>query len=84
MSYVLYNRILFVMWTATHFPAAMRSLNVSTRAKAIEIANQLLAQGHADKAQVIARSVADARQWSRCNRPRPDQAGMSTTRPFSC
>lgn len=56
------------MWTDTHFPAAMRSLNSSTRAKAIEIANQLLAQGHTDNTAVVSQSVADARQWSRCNR----------------
>lgn len=60
----------------------MRSLNVSTRAKAIEIANQLLEQGCTDKAQVIANSVADARQWSRCNRVQPDLTGLSATRPF--
>jgi uncharacterized protein YdaT len=53
------------MWTPTHFPAAMRSLNPSTREKAIEIANQLLEQGQLDKQLVIATSVEQARQWAR-------------------
>lgn len=54
-----------MMWTPTHFPAAMRSLNPSTRAKAIEIANRLLEQGMQDKQQVVALSVDEARQWAR-------------------
>ncbi|RYF43644.1 MAG: hypothetical protein EOO38_18670 [Cytophagaceae bacterium] len=53
------------MWTPTHFPAAMRSLNPTTRAKAIELANQLLVQGHADKQQAVHESVAEARRWAR-------------------
>ncbi|MVM41451.1 DUF2188 domain-containing protein [Spirosoma sp. HMF3257] len=54
------------MWSITHFPAAMRSLNPTTRAKAIEIANQLLEQGQLDKQHVIAMSVEEARRWARC------------------
>ncbi len=54
-----------MMWTATHFPAAMRSLNPGTRAKAIEIANQLLEQGQLDKQQVILTSVSEARRLAR-------------------
>lgn len=49
------------MWTATHFPSAMRSLNLATRAKAIEIANDLMADGHTDKHQVIMYSISQAR-----------------------
>ena len=55
------------MWTPTHFPAAMRSLNHSTRAKAIEIANQLLEQGQLDQQRVVAVSVDEARRWARCS-----------------
>lgn len=44
----------------------MRSLNPSTRAKAIEIANQLLEQGQLDKQRAIATSVDEARRWARC------------------
>ncbi len=70
------------MWTDTHFPAAMRSLNSSTRAKAIEIANQLLAQGYTDKVAVISQSVADARQWSRCNRALIQSTGAGIIRSY--
>ena len=54
------------MWSITHFPSAMRSLNPSTRAKAIEIANQLLEQGRLDKQHVVTVSVSEARRWARC------------------
>jgi uncharacterized protein YdaT len=64
------------MWTDTHFPAAMRSLNPSTRGKAIEIANQLLEQGQLDKQRVIAISVDEARRWARCRHT--DYAGVTT------
>ncbi|AUD00676.1 DUF2188 domain-containing protein [Spirosoma pollinicola] len=53
------------MWSTTHFPAAMRSLNPSTRAKAIEIANQLLEQGQIDNQKAVAISVDEARRWAR-------------------
>ncbi len=53
------------MWTTTHFPAAMRSLNPSTRAKAIEIANQLLEQGQLDKQRAITISIIEARRLAR-------------------
>jgi uncharacterized protein YdaT len=43
----------------------MRSLNPSIRAKAIEIANQLLEQGQTDKQRVIMMSVDEARRWAR-------------------
>ena len=70
------------MWTDTHFPAAMRSLNSRTRAKAIEIANQLMAQGHTDKAAIVAQSVADARQWSLCNRTSQKPGDAGNVRPY--
>ena len=53
------------MWSTTHFPAAMRSLNPSTRVKAIEIANSLMATGELDKHQAIAISIAEARRIAR-------------------
>jgi uncharacterized protein YdaT len=55
------------MWTTTRFPAAMRSLNPSTRLKAIEIANQLLEQGQFEQSVIIAISVNEARRWARCS-----------------
>ncbi|SFD87504.1 hypothetical protein SAMN05216167_10825 [Spirosoma endophyticum] len=57
-----------LMWSITHFPSAMRSLNPSVRAKAIEIANQLLEQGKLDKQSVVMHSVDEARRWARCER----------------
>ncbi|MFD2936969.1 DUF2188 domain-containing protein [Spirosoma flavum] len=53
------------MWTITHFPAAMRSLNPTTRAKAIEIANHMLKQGQLDNGRIVAISVDEARRWAR-------------------
>ncbi|WP_018619098.1 hypothetical protein [Spirosoma luteum] len=53
------------MWSTTHFPAAMRSLNPSTRAKAIEIANQLTELGKMDKQRIVVLSIDEARQWAR-------------------
>ena len=60
------------MWTTSRFPAAMRSLNPTTRLKAIEIANQLLEKEHVDKQRVIAISIDEARQWARCGRMESD------------
>lgn len=53
------------MWSTTHFPAAMRSLNPSTRAKAIEIANHLLEQGQLGNQQIVTMSIEEARRWAR-------------------
>ncbi|MBO0939690.1 hypothetical protein J2I47_24295 [Fibrella sp. HMF5335] len=58
-------------WTPTHFPAAMRSLSPSTRAKAIEIANTLLLGGESDRQQVIEQSIAEARVWARTTQREP-------------
>lgn len=54
-----------MIWSSTHFPSAMRSLSPSTRAKAIEIANELLESGDMDRARVIAISINEARSWAR-------------------
>ncbi|WP_020595660.1 DUF2188 domain-containing protein [Spirosoma panaciterrae] len=56
------------MWSITHFPAAMRSLSPRTRAKAIEIANQLQEQGQLDQQHIIMISVDEARRWARLER----------------
>ena len=53
------------MWSTSHFPAAMRSLNPTTRAKAIEIANHLLEQGELDNHRVVAISIDEARRLAR-------------------
>ncbi|MFC5411592.1 hypothetical protein ACFPMF_19885 [Larkinella bovis] len=52
-------------WKPTHFPAAMRSLSPSVRAKAIEIANRLQLQGEPDQKTLISTSIMQARQWNR-------------------
>ncbi|RAJ95990.1 hypothetical protein LX87_03740 [Larkinella arboricola] len=54
-----------MFWTQTHFPAAMRSLPPSVRAKAIEIANSLQGQYVSDQREVISTSIQEARSWSR-------------------
>lgn len=64
------------MWTTSHFPAAMRSLNLSTRVKAIEIANQLLEQGQLDSQRIIAISVDEARRWARHSRLEIENPGI--------
>ena len=69
------------MWTTSHFPAAMRSLNPSTRIKAIEIANKLLEQGNLDQQRVVAISVDEARRWARCGHLEADTV-INLTRPF--
>lgn len=54
-------------WNTLHFPAAMRSLGPSTRAKAIEIANELGHKGNLSKEEIIALSIRQARLWARHN-----------------
>jgi hypothetical protein len=56
-------------WTPTHFPAPMRSLNPSTRAKAIEIANALMAQNGMDRQRAIELSIIEARRQAKVGRP---------------
>lgn len=69
-------------WTTSHFPAAMRSLNHSTRARAIEIANQLLEQGQMAPQRIVSVSIDEARRWARCRRTERDTA-TTQIRPFS-
>lgn len=64
------------MWSATHFPSAMRSLNPTTRAKAIEIANGLLDCGYTDKQEIITSSVDQARAWMRYQAGNSSQNGL--------
>lgn len=65
MRYSIGNLHPIIMWTTNHFPAAMRSLNPSTRAKAIEVANRLLEQGQVDSQRIVAISIEEARRWAR-------------------
>ncbi|AKD56664.1 DUF2188 domain-containing protein [Spirosoma radiotolerans] len=65
------------MWSTSHFPAAMRSLNPTTRAKAIEIANNLLEQGQFDNHRVVAMSIDEARRWARLSRTESGWAGAN-------
>ncbi|GAB3998573.1 hypothetical protein GCM10028807_46620 [Spirosoma daeguense] len=66
------------MWTATHFPSAMRSLNPTTRMKAIEIANRLQEQGELDKQHIITLSIDEARRLARFERMEAPQWSMGT------
>lgn len=50
-------------WNETDYPAAMRNLPPALRAKAIEIANALLAAGHPE-GQAIRIAIARAKQWA--------------------
>ncbi|MDX2169943.1 MAG: hypothetical protein SF182_22935 [Deltaproteobacteria bacterium] len=51
-------------WSELDYPVAMRHLPPAIRAKAIEIANALLAAGH-DDGFAIRVGIARARQWAR-------------------
>lgn len=68
------------MWSTIHFPAAMRSLNPSTRAKAIEIANQLTEAGNMDRQGIVMMSIDEARQWARRERTRQEWPGVGAQR----
>ena len=70
------------MWSTKHFPAAMRSLNPTTRAKAIEIANQLVGQASLDKQQAVTMSIDEARQWARLQRSEREWP-MGIVRPYA-
>jgi len=50
-------------WTLDDYPASMRNLPEPVLAKAIEIANALLAEGHAE-GQAIRMAIAAARRWA--------------------
>lgn len=51
-------------WTPTNYPVSMRHLSLPARAKAIEIANALLADGM-DEGRAIRIAIAGARRWAR-------------------
>lgn len=50
-------------WDENFYPPSMRHLSEVARAKAIEIANALLAQG-LDEGQAIRIAIAQARRWA--------------------
>jgi len=54
-------------WTTKDYPASMRNLSEVTRAKAIEIANALLAEGM-DEGRAIRIAISRAEQWARRRR----------------
>ena len=49
-------------WTPERYPASMRRLSPEVRAKAVEIANALLAEGMPE-GQAIRIAIAKARAW---------------------
>ncbi|MFO1272250.1 MAG: hypothetical protein U1F50_11320 [Rubrivivax sp.] len=51
-------------WSEAFYPPAMRHLSEAARAKAVEIANALLAGG-ADEGRAIRIAIAKARAWAR-------------------
>lgn len=51
-------------WNEDHYPPSMRHLSEVTRAKAIEIANALLADGM-DEGKAIRIATARAEEWAR-------------------
>ena len=50
-------------WSEDHYPSSMLNLSAVARAKAIEIANALLAEGM-DEGQAIRIAIARAEQWA--------------------
>ncbi len=50
-------------WDEDRYPAAMQNLPPLVRAKAIEIANALLAEGH-DEGMAIRVAIARAKEWA--------------------
>lgn len=51
-------------WTLQRYPASMSHLPAQVRAKAIEIANALLAEGM-DEGKAIRIAIAKAKEWAR-------------------
>jgi hypothetical protein len=63
------GRLLSVMpWNTAYFPASMKNLPPEVRAKAIDIANALLDEGHPE-GQAIRIAIARAKQWAGLARP---------------
>jgi uncharacterized protein YdaT len=54
-------------WSETYFPVSMRHLSAAARAKAIEIANALLADGK-DDGMAIRIAIAKAKDWAQAHR----------------
>lgn len=50
-------------WNESYYPAAMSHLSPAIRAKAIEIANALLAEGR-DEGMAIRIGIAKAKEWA--------------------
>jgi uncharacterized protein YdaT len=50
-------------WDEAYYPPAMRRLPALIRAKAIEIANAMLAEGH-DEGMAIRVAIAKAKSWA--------------------
>ena len=50
-------------WTETRYPASMKRLPPLVRAKAIEIANALLEEGH-EEGMAIRVAIAKAKAWA--------------------
>jgi uncharacterized protein YdaT len=50
-------------WDDDYYPPAMKRLPEPVRAKAIEIANALLAEGH-DEGSAIRIAIARAKEWA--------------------
>jgi uncharacterized protein YdaT len=50
-------------WTASHYPVSMRHLPPQVRAKAIAIANAMLAEGY-EEGQAIRMAIAAAKRWA--------------------
>lgn len=50
-------------WDEQRYPSAMNHLDEGVRAKAIAIANALLAEGH-DEGQAIRIGIARAKEWA--------------------
>jgi uncharacterized protein YdaT len=55
-------------WSLQRYPASMKNLDPTERAKAIEIANALLEEGHPE-GQAIRIGIARARAWARRHAP---------------
>ncbi len=52
-----------VPWNESYFPRSMENLSPVVRAKAVEIANALLAQGY-DEGKAIRIAIAQAKRWA--------------------
>jgi len=58
-------------WDIEYYPQAMQHLPAPVRAKAITIANALLAEGH-DEGKAIRIAIARAKEWALHHRLMPE------------